>query len=116
MCVCSARPPISVQNHIYPLLCFDVIKSQRMSSIHRRFKVHNFQVQIFRMYLSLALSPRRTLNGRLAVWACGRCAEAAAAPPHVAAAARAAAAQTLRAYCTQLGMYFRYGAGEGKCL
>ncbi|XP_047032240.1 brefeldin A-inhibited guanine nucleotide-exchange protein 3 isoform X1 [Helicoverpa zea] len=60
------------------------------------------QVQIFRMYLSLALSPRRTLNGRLCVWACGRCGEAAAAPPHVAAAARAAAAQALRAYCAQL--------------
>lgn len=55
------------------------------------------------MYLSLALSPRRTLNGRLCVWACGRCGEAAAAPPHVAAAARAAAAQALRAYCAQLG-------------
>ncbi|XP_063537012.1 brefeldin A-inhibited guanine nucleotide-exchange protein 3 [Cydia strobilella] len=60
------------------------------------------QVQIFRMYLSLALSPRRTLNGRLCVWACGRCAEAAGAAPHVAAAARAAAAQALRAYCAQL--------------
>ncbi|XP_026746313.1 brefeldin A-inhibited guanine nucleotide-exchange protein 3 [Trichoplusia ni] len=60
------------------------------------------QVQIFRMYLSLALSPRRTLNGRLCVWACGRCGEAAAAPAHVAAAARAAAAQALRAYCAQL--------------
>ncbi|CAB3234229.1 unnamed protein product [Arctia plantaginis] len=60
------------------------------------------QVQIFRMYLSLALSPRRTLNGRLCVWACGRCGEAAAGPPHVAAAARAAAAQALRAYCAQL--------------
>ncbi|XP_047992815.1 brefeldin A-inhibited guanine nucleotide-exchange protein 3 isoform X2 [Leguminivora glycinivorella] len=54
------------------------------------------------MYLSLALSPRRTLNGRLCVWACGRCAEAAGAAPHVAAAARAAAAQALRAYCAQL--------------
>lgn len=64
---------------------------------------YSFQVQIFRMYLSLALSPRRTLNGRLCVWACGRCGEAAAAPPHVAAAARAAAAQALRAYCAQLG-------------
>nr|XP_013189678.1 unnamed protein product [Amyelois transitella] len=60
------------------------------------------QVQIFRMYLSLALSPRRTLNGRLCVWACGRCGEAAGAAPHVAAAARAAAAQALRAYCAQL--------------
>nr|XP_026495663.1 brefeldin A-inhibited guanine nucleotide-exchange protein 3 [Vanessa tameamea] len=60
------------------------------------------QVQIFRMYLSMALSPRRTLNGRLCVWACGRCGEAAGAAPHVAAAARAAAAQMLRAYCAQL--------------
>ncbi|XP_059048707.1 brefeldin A-inhibited guanine nucleotide-exchange protein 3 [Achroia grisella] len=60
------------------------------------------QVQIFRMYLSLALSPRRTLNGRLCVWACGRCGEAAGGPAHVAAAARAAAAQMLRAYCAQL--------------
>ncbi|KAM3965804.1 LOW QUALITY PROTEIN: brefeldin A-inhibited guanine nucleotide-exchange protein 3 [Aphomia sociella] len=60
------------------------------------------QVQIFRMYLSLALSPRRTLNGRLCVWACGRCGEAAGGAPHVAAAARAAAAQMLRAYCAQL--------------
>ncbi|CAH2043984.1 unnamed protein product, partial [Iphiclides podalirius] len=60
------------------------------------------QVQIFRMYLSLALSPRRTLNGRLCVWACGRCGEAAGAAPQVAAAARAAAAQALRAYCAQL--------------
>ncbi|XP_026321687.1 brefeldin A-inhibited guanine nucleotide-exchange protein 3 isoform X2 [Hyposmocoma kahamanoa] len=60
------------------------------------------QVQIFRMYLSLALSPRRTLNGRLCVWTCGRCSEAAGAAPHVAAAARAAAAQALRAYCAQL--------------
>ncbi|XP_034834519.1 brefeldin A-inhibited guanine nucleotide-exchange protein 3 [Maniola hyperantus] len=60
------------------------------------------QVQIFRMYLSMALSPRRTLNGRLCVWACGRCGEVAGAAPHVAAAARAAAAQMLRAYCAQL--------------
>ncbi|KAJ2945744.1 hypothetical protein O0L34_g587 [Tuta absoluta] len=60
------------------------------------------QVQIFRLYLSLALSPRRTLNGRLCVWACGRCGEAAGAAPHVAAAARAAAAQMLRAYTAQL--------------
>ncbi|CAG4960165.1 unnamed protein product [Parnassius apollo] len=60
------------------------------------------QVQIFRMYLSMALSPRRTLNGRLCVWACGRCGEAAGAAPQVAAAARAAAAQALRAYCAQL--------------
>ncbi|XP_050677037.1 brefeldin A-inhibited guanine nucleotide-exchange protein 3 [Leptidea sinapis] len=60
------------------------------------------QVQIFRIYLSLALSPRRTLNGRLCVWACGRCGEAANSAPHVAAAARAAAAQMLRAYCAQL--------------
>ncbi|KAI8439609.1 hypothetical protein MSG28_013335 [Choristoneura fumiferana] len=43
--------------------------------------LQGFHVQIFRMYLSLALSPRRTLNGRLCVWACGRCAEAAAAAP-----------------------------------
>ncbi|XP_049875804.1 brefeldin A-inhibited guanine nucleotide-exchange protein 3 [Pectinophora gossypiella] len=61
------------------------------------------QVQVFRLYLSLALSPRRTLNGRLCVWACGRCGEAAAAAPAPAhAAARAAAAQLLRAYCAQL--------------
>lgn len=66
------------------------------------YQLPDTQVQIFRMYLSLALSPRRTLNGRLCVWACGRCGEAAAAPPHVAAAARAAAAQALRAYCAQL--------------
>lgn len=66
------------------------------------YQLPDTQVQIFRMYLSLALSPRRTLNGRLCVWACGRCGEAAASPPHVAAAARAAAAQALRAYCTQL--------------
>lgn len=58
------------------------------------------------MYLSMALSPRRTLNGRLCVWACGRCGEAAAAAPHVAAAARAAAAQMLRAYCAQLGKMY----------
>lgn len=58
------------------------------------------------MYLSLALSPRRTLNGRLCVWACGRCGEAAAHAPPVAAAARAAAAQALRAYCAQLGTCF----------
>ncbi|XP_012550641.1 brefeldin A-inhibited guanine nucleotide-exchange protein 3 isoform X1 [Bombyx mori] len=66
------------------------------------FQQPETQVQIFRMYLSLALSPRRTLNGRLCVWACGRCGEAAGAAPHVAAAARAAAAQALRAYCAQL--------------
>ncbi|XP_022822877.1 brefeldin A-inhibited guanine nucleotide-exchange protein 3 [Spodoptera litura] len=66
------------------------------------YQLPDTQVQIFRMYLSLALSPRRTLNGRLCVWACGRCGEAAAAPAHVAAAARAAAAQALRAYCAQL--------------
>ncbi|XP_048478641.1 brefeldin A-inhibited guanine nucleotide-exchange protein 3 [Plutella xylostella] len=60
------------------------------------------QVQIFRMYLSMALSPRRTLNGRLCVWVCGRCAEAAASAAPVAAAARAAAAITCRAYCAQL--------------
>ncbi|XP_041981779.1 brefeldin A-inhibited guanine nucleotide-exchange protein 3 [Aricia agestis] len=60
------------------------------------------QVQIFRLYLSMALSPRRTLNGRLCVWACGRCGEAASCAPPVAAAARAAAAQILRAYCAQL--------------
>ncbi|KAG6451415.1 hypothetical protein O3G_MSEX007130 [Manduca sexta] len=66
------------------------------------YQLPDTQVQIFRMYLSLALSPRRTLNGRLCVWACGRCAEAAAAAHHVAAAARAAAAQALRAYCAQL--------------
>ncbi|XP_028164065.1 brefeldin A-inhibited guanine nucleotide-exchange protein 3 [Ostrinia furnacalis] len=66
------------------------------------YQLPDTQVQIFRMYLSLALSPRRTLNGRLCVWACGRCGEAAGAAPHVAAAARAAAAQALRAYCAQL--------------
>ncbi|XP_045537177.1 brefeldin A-inhibited guanine nucleotide-exchange protein 3 isoform X2 [Papilio machaon] len=66
------------------------------------YHVPDTQVQIFRMYLSLALSPRRTLNGRLCVWACGRCGEAAGAAPQVAAAARAAAAQALRAYCMQL--------------
>ncbi|KAJ0174537.1 hypothetical protein K1T71_009645 [Dendrolimus kikuchii] len=66
------------------------------------FHLPDTQVQIFRMYLSLALSPRRTLNGRLCVWACGRCAEAAGAAPQVAAAARAAAAQVLRSYCAQL--------------
>ncbi|CAK1555734.1 unnamed protein product [Leptosia nina] len=66
------------------------------------YQLPDTQVQIFRMYLSMALSPRRTLNGRLSVWACGRCAEAAGAAPHVAAAARAAAAQVLRAYCAQL--------------
>ncbi|XP_045513105.1 brefeldin A-inhibited guanine nucleotide-exchange protein 3 isoform X1 [Pieris brassicae] len=66
------------------------------------YQLPDTQVQIFRMYLSLALSPRRTLNGRLSVWACGRCAEAASSAPHVAAAARAAAAQVLRAYCAQL--------------
>ncbi|XP_045500642.1 brefeldin A-inhibited guanine nucleotide-exchange protein 3 isoform X1 [Colias croceus] len=66
------------------------------------YQLPDTQVQIFRMYLSLALSPRRTLNGRLCVWACGRCGEAAGGAPHVAAAARAAAAQVLRAYCAQL--------------
>ncbi|CAG9564560.1 unnamed protein product [Danaus chrysippus] len=66
------------------------------------YQLPDTQVQIFRMYLSMALSPRRTLNGRLCVWACGRCGEAAGASPHVAAAARAAAAQMLRAYCAQL--------------
>ncbi|XP_072944914.1 brefeldin A-inhibited guanine nucleotide-exchange protein 3 [Epargyreus clarus] len=71
------------------------------------------QVQIFRMYLSLALSPRRTLNGRLCVWACGRCAEAAGAAPHVAAAARAAAAQALRAYCAQLDEEYQELLSEG---
>ncbi|GBP90557.1 Brefeldin A-inhibited guanine nucleotide-exchange protein 3 [Eumeta japonica] len=74
------------------------------------------QVQIFRMYLSLALSPRRTLNGRLAVWACGRCAEAAAAPAPVAAAARAAAAQTLRAYTAQLDEECQELLSEGATL
>ncbi|RVE45506.1 hypothetical protein evm_009845 [Chilo suppressalis] len=74
------------------------------------------QVQIFRMYLSLALSPRRTLNGRLCVWACGRCGEAAAAAAPVAAAARAAAAQALRAYCAQLDEEYQELFSEGSPL
>ncbi|CAG9788822.1 unnamed protein product [Diatraea saccharalis] len=74
------------------------------------------QVQIFRMYLSLALSPRRTLNGRLCVWACGRCGEAAAATAPVAAAARAAAAQALRAYCAQLDEEYQELFSEGSPL